>query len=221
MRSHRRVAVLGSVLALVAGASAAQAAPPQSNAGGASLGDWVGRFWTQALTLPADHNPFVGTADPCNPLDTHVIAPLLPDVSQPRLTCTVRPGTRVFASGSSAECSSVEPPPFHADTFAEAVACARAFSAPLTRHVLTVDGRATDLLAGGHSGTSEYLTVQLPANNIFGVPPQAVRFAAFGYGVLLSPLPPGTHTITLHQEGQPAANDYAADIVVVPPGHAH
>ena len=179
-----------------------------------------GTLLDEILTLPADDNPSAGTGDACVPLAPHVIAPLFTAAGQPPLTCTVAPGTRVFAQGSTAECSNVEPPPFHADTYAEAVACAMAFSAPLTRHALTVDGHAIDLLAGGYSGTSQYLTAQLPENNVLGVPAQTIRFAAFGYGVLLSPLPPGTHTITLHQEGQNAPTDYAMTVVVVPPGHA-
>src|SRR4051794_18949234 len=149
-RSHL-AAVLLAVFAVAATPPlvSARPAPPPSHAGGAAFGDWLGRWWTQLVSLPVDRNPLAGTGDPCVPLSKKVIAPLLQPAGAPPLTCTVAPGTRVLALGSVAECSNVEAPPFFADTYADAVACAKAWSAPLTRHELLVDGQVTDLLHGG------------------------------------------------------------------------
>jgi hypothetical protein len=51
---------------------------------------------------------------------------------------------------------------------------------------------------------------------------QPIHFASFGYGVLLPPLRPGRHLITVEQEGQAnpegVSNTFAVTIVVQP-GH--
>ncbi len=45
------------------------------------------------------------------------------------------------------------------------------------------------------------LTIDLPEDNILGVPAQQAFSVAHGWVVQLPPLPPGTHQITIHIEG--------------------
>ena len=239
MRSLSRVALLATALTLVLAGVAHGGGAPRSASGGdhgqigqrglgsghsnRSLDVWLARYWTTILTLPADNNPFFGTGDPCVPLGRKTIAPfVLPPEQEPQLTCTVRPGTRVLVLGAIAECSDIEDAPFHAESYGDAIACSQEWIGNLTRHEVIVDGtRRIDLLRG-HSGTTSYLTAQLPPNNIFGVDPQPIHFASFGYGVLLPPLRPGRHLITVEQEGQanpPGVSNTFAVTIVVQPGH--
>jgi hypothetical protein len=237
MRSLSRVALLATALALVLAGVAYGGEAPRSassgnrgalgqrtqggNHGRPSLDAWLARYWTTILTLPADRNPFFGTGDPCVPLDRKTIAPFVLPPDQPPLTCTVRAGTRVLVIGAIAECSDIEDPPFHAESYSEAITCSQAWIGHLTRHEVIVDGRRRIDLLSGHSGTTSYLTAQLPPNNIFAIDPQPIHFASFGFGVLLPPLRPGRHLITVEQEGQAnpegVSNTFAVTIVVQPP----
>src|SRR4051812_47780648 len=45
------------------------------------------------------------------------------------------------------------------------------FRAPLTSHLLIVDGRQTDLLHGGYGAASSYLSLMLPDDNVLDVAP--------------------------------------------------
>ena len=246
MRHLPRVAILATVLTLAFAGVAHGGGTPRSasSAAGdtgahqhgaqhdrgrshpnASLEVWLARYWTTIFTLPADRNPYAGTGDLCVPLDRRTIAPFLlpPDAKSP-LTCTVRPGTRVLVLGAIAECSNVEAGDFHAETYREAIACAKAWIGNLTRHEVIVDERRRIDLLRGHSAATSYLTAQLPANNIFGAEEgTTIRSASFGYGVLLRPLRPGQHIITVEQEGQadnpnPVSPTFSVTIVVEP-GH--
>jgi hypothetical protein len=222
MRNLRTVMLVAGVLALGA-ASLAQAsgkpAPPNSSAGGATLSAWLSDWWTTIVTAPLATNPYTG-GDQCVPLDKHTIGPFVLPPDQPPLTCTVKPGTRVLVVGATAECSDIEAAPFHAESLTEALSCAKAWIGDLTRHTLIVDGRRTDLLAG-HGVETPYITAMLPPDNIFGVDPQPIHFAAFGYAALLSPLPPGRHVITVEQVGQaehggPISPTFSVTVVVQP-----
>ena len=160
MRSLTRVAVVVTALALVLAAVAHAGGAPSSEAWGTQgahgqtgqrgdggdhssgpIGAWLARYWTRVLTLPADDNPFVGTGDPCVPLNRRTIAPFVLPPELPPLTCTVRAGTRVLVLGAIAECSDIEANPFHAESYREAIACSKAWIGTLTRHEVIVDGR--------------------------------------------------------------------------------
>ena len=197
MRSLSMVVLVSAVLAAAPSATAAATVRPSDP----QLASLIADYWTAILTLPLDQNPY-GGGDPCVPLSQHLIAPLVFPNPADALTCNVRPGTKVLVLGAIAECSNVEGPPFHAETYPEAIACSRAWIGHLTRHEVFVDGQPPIDLLDGHSATTDYLTAQLPEDNILGAPAQEIRFASFGYGVLLPPLPPGRHAIRIEQEGQ-------------------
>ena len=122
------------------------------------------------------------------------------------ITCTVKPGTRIFVAAWTAECSTVEDDPFFGSNEAELRACAQAVNAGIsTRDVIVV-------LDGGRVPVSEVtsglLRLDLPADNIFGAaagtgpPGMPYLSVADGWVALLHPLTPGTHTITLKITGE-------------------
>ena len=77
--------------------------------------------------------------------------------------CVVKPGTRVFVAAYSAECSTVEAPPFHGDNEAELRDCARANVAGFERVTATLDGRPIALA----QVQTALLNFVLPPDNIF------------------------------------------------------
>jgi hypothetical protein len=74
------------------------------------------------------------------------------------------------------------------------------------RHIrvieLTVDGGPTvSTRQARFEIVSPQGTVQLPANNILGVPPQTATFTAVAWGALVSKLDRGQHTTRFHLRG--------------------
>src|SRR3954453_7482615 len=84
-------------------------APPAAAVPPGTETQLLGQLWTTILEAPTSENPF-GGGDPCVRLAGGVVAPLSPLL--PTLTCTVEPGSRLLIAGVTAECSTVEPPPF-------------------------------------------------------------------------------------------------------------
>jgi hypothetical protein len=58
---------------------------------------------------------------------------------------------------------------------------------------------------------SAVFTLELPENNIFGSPGGTFRAVAGGWHAMLAPLPPGEHTIVLHDE---LVTGGAAEVIV-------
>jgi hypothetical protein len=180
---------------LVAVVAFGVAAPPAVSVPTKKLGGTLGDLWKTVLETPTPENPFTG-GDPCVDLGG-AIAPFGP-AGTLSLTCTVKPGTKLFITAWSSECSTVEPPPFFGGNEAELRACARAADAGITRHEITVDGRSVPV----SEVESGLLTIDLPADNILGVPPQRAFSVAHGWVSLLHPLTPGTHLIMLRVVGR-------------------
>ena len=107
----------------------------------------------------------------------------------------VKPGTRVFISELSVECSSAEPFPFHGTTPAQLATCVRKDTfgpnIDLTIHRVMLDGQNVPLrfvLAPAQH-------VNVPADNILGptIPAQQATSVAEGWLAVLHPMTPGTH----------------------------
>jgi hypothetical protein len=177
-----------TVLALGVAATAASATPERK------LGSTLGALWETVLETPTPENPFTG-GDPCVDLGG-VVAPFSA-IGTTSLTCTVKPGTRIFVTGESTECSTVEPAPFFGANEAELRACARAADAGFAVPTIFLDGKAVPVT----EVESGLLTLDLPADNIFEVPAQRAFSVAHGWVALLHPLTPGTHEIRIHLEG--------------------
>jgi hypothetical protein len=169
------------------------------------------------IETPTPQNLFgPNGGDPCVDLGG-IVAPFAPVLGSPTLTCTVKPGTKIFVAAWTSECSTLEGPPFFGSDEPALRACARAVDAGITRTDVTLDGTLVPV----SEVESGLLHLNLPADNIFGAAagpgPLSV---AHGWAVLLHPLTPGTHEITLHIEGAyvgtPVIFDNTTTIIVKP-----
>jgi hypothetical protein len=217
MRFLRRAAAFAvvGVLCLGVGSPPAQAAAPSSGKvkllpatkriGGLTGSELLGEQWHQWLELPPENNSFLLNGDLC--MSAGRKGKILMGVHSPfePTVCTVKPGTPVFFSTYSSECSTVEPPPFFGATEADQQACAiEALASFIPDAILvSVDGAdPVDIIAPEFLGVSSQRTALIPADSILDtdevdIPAGEATFSAAGYVVSLRPLPPGRHEITV------------------------
>jgi hypothetical protein len=188
----KRLLCLAAVVAIATSATAVGAPREQA------LGQWLGLYWKTVIGLPADSSPLVGNGDLCVRLARDVVAPAA-EPGVPPVTCTVKAGTKILAVGFSTDCSDVEAPPFHGDTYAEQVGCARDFAAGVTNTRFTVDGRVVPFA----EVVTPPVRVTLQAGNLLTGVAGVANLAVDGWVALEHPLPPGTHTFTIHHENVP------------------
>jgi hypothetical protein len=107
--------------------------------------------------------------------------------------CDVPAGRYIFIADPSDECSTVEPPPFHATTTASLEGCARSFG-PLSS-TLTLDGKR--LAWSGFVVETPVFHFAMPARNNYLLVPGATSGlgAAYGDPAMLRPLSAGSHTL--------------------------
>jgi hypothetical protein len=205
--------LLVAVIALGVTAPSAAAVPDKK------LGDYLGTMWKTVLETPASQNPFTGGPGLCVDLGG-VVAPF----GGPGLdvTCTVKPGTKVFAASWSAECSTLEDPPFQGVDEPSLRDCVHTVNAGITTTEVFLDGTLVPVI----KVTSGLLHLDLPNGNIFGKPAGTgtppYLSVADGWVALLHPLTPGTHTIRLHIAGQFPQVSLPIDsttTIIVKPGH--
>ncbi len=185
--------LLAVVVGMVVTAPAASAAPDHESrpAPDRELATLLGELWETVLETPVPENPLAAGEPWCIDLDG-VVAPFTLDPAAPP-TCTVKAGTQVFVAAVTLECSTVEPPPFFGGNEAELRECARAVDVPGSTLTLTVDGEPVPLTLV----ETPLLTIDLPEENILGVPAQQALSVAAGFVALLPPLPPGTHELVI------------------------
>lgn len=150
----------------------------------------LGDMWTTILETPVADNPFTG-GDPCIQLGAKIVAPF---GGGSEFTCVVKPGTKVFVAAYSAECSTVEPPPFHGDNEAELRECARANVVGFEPVTAILDGQPIALT----QVQTALLNFVLPPDNIFGLEAGTTGLSVGdGWVALLHPLRPGSHEIQI------------------------
>ena len=143
-------------------------------------------------------------------LGANIVAPF---AGGPEFTCVVKPGTRIFVAAYSAECSTVEGPPFHGDNEDELRTCAKANVAEFEPVTATLDGKPIALA----EVQTALLNFVLPAGNVFGLPAGTTgQSVGDGWVALLHPLPPGSHTIQIFTNDNP--NPAATTTITVQPG---
>jgi hypothetical protein len=193
--------LLAALVGVVITAPAAAAAPDRK------LESLLGDLWETALETPTP-------LDPCVDLDKNVVAPF--QVGPGPLTCTVKSGTKIFVAAFTVECSTAEVGTvFFGANEAELRACVRAFNpAAIT---ITVDGRMVPLTVV----ETRLLHVDLPLNNILGVPAGPADSVGRGFVALLQPLPPGTHHIVINAVDAPFFGTFTSTTtIVVQPGQS-
>lgn len=181
------------------------AAPAASAASQHQLAKDLNGMWAFVMQTPVPQNPFTSTNNRCVHLAPQLLAPMQafapPGVSS---TCTVKPGTRVFISELSAECSTAEAPPFHGNNPVQLRECVRSvLLGPVGNfftHRVTVDDKDVPLTFV----TAPPQQVNLPADNVLGPPTppaQEATSVAAGWLAVLHPMRPGTHQIVIHFGG--------------------
>jgi len=207
--------LLAVVVGVVVTAPAASAAPDHQSwpAPDRELATLLGELWKTVLETPVPENPLAAGEPWCINLDG-VVAPFTLDVAAPP-TCTVERGTEIFVA-VTIECSTVEPPPFFGSNEAELRECARAVDVPGSTLTLTVDGKPVPLTLV----ETPLLTIDLPAVNILGVPPQQALSVAAGFVALLPPLPPGTHQLVITGTDTFLGDFTSVTTIVVEPGRS-
>ena len=156
---NRRVTVsvltaLAYVVALCLGAPTAGAVPVKK------LDNNLEQLWTKVFLTPSAQNPFGagGAAFTCVDLGG-TVAPFGPTGAE---SCTVKPGTKIFVTANSVECSTFEG---NGTTDAELRTCARIGDVKLAPTV-TVDGKSVPVT----EVETSLLNITLPADNILEVP---------------------------------------------------
>jgi hypothetical protein len=194
---------------VVIAAIAAMTAASASAAPNRQLSRVLGDMWTTILETPADENPFTG-GDPCIQLGANIVAPF---AGGAEVTCDVKPGTRMFVAAYSAECSTVEDPPYHGDNEGELRTCARDSVAVFEPVTATLDGQPIALT----QLQTALLYFVLPADNVFGLPAGTTgQSVGDGWVALTAPLSPGTHEILIFTNGNQLAS---TNIINVQPGN--
>lgn len=223
---HLRRAVLAVVAVALCAAPVAVAHHPKG--GGAVVApahkvagftgdELLGEAWVQLLSHPA--RTFSGSCFPVGPKGKVVVPDPGPDFTS---SCTVKRGTRVFVF-FGADCSNVEPAPFFGADEAEQAACAVDADEIFEAATITVDdGEPVDIHNPRFELLSPQRTVELPEDNVLGVPAGPASFVAHGWGALVKKLRPGEHTITVEvTDVELGTTTSTAFINVVRDGHDH
>ncbi len=205
--------LLAVVVGVVVTAPSASAAPghesrPAPDREPATL---LGELWETVLETPVPENPLAAGEAWCLDLDG-VVAPFTLDPAAVP-TCTVDVGTEVFVAALSVECSTVEQPPFYGGNEAELRQCVRDLDVPQGDLTVTVDGEPVPLTRV----ESPLLRLDLPEDNLLGVPAQQALSVASGLVALLQP-PPGTHEIVTTGTGTVLGDFTNVTTIVVEPG---
>ena len=193
-RINIRRTILG--LGAVSLATVTVTASPAVAAKDEELESALGLLWETVLELPIPLNPFTSD-DHCVELGDGVVAPFAQPPEPSRITCTVEAGTEVFVTAWSSECSTVEDPPYFGRNERKLRKCARKADKKYELLTIMVDGRSVPV----SEVETDLLTVDLPANNIFGIVPQEALSVGHGWVASLRPLSPGRHEIVIHVVG--------------------
>jgi hypothetical protein len=174
--------------------------PPGSRVQGLTYGEWLAKWWQYGLSIPAPQNPMTGmTGANCifQRIGNMALAIVSPLSSEP-IKCEVPSGTMLFLEIVSAECSTLEPPPFYGGNEEELRACAQNFIPEAL--TASIDGREVRNLSE-YIVTSPLYEFTVPEDNILGAPADATgKSVAHGAFLMLAPFTSGKHTIHLHGE---------------------
>jgi hypothetical protein len=208
MTHLRRIALVAVALTLsVAPVAVGQSQPnsgpvvaPADKIAGLTGGELLRDSWAQLLSLPIAENPFNGHCQALAGGKVRVPIAFGLDPSVP-ITCAAGEGDSLFLRFGTV-CTNVEKPPYYGADEAAQIECARASNRHIRAIDLTVDGGLTvSIRQARFEIVSPQGTVQLPADNILGVPPQTVTFTAVAWGSLVSKLDRGQHTTRFHVKG--------------------
>ncbi|MSU63816.1 MAG: hypothetical protein EXS31_15690 [Pedosphaera sp.] len=174
--------------------------PPQANFRGLSYGEWEAEWWKGLLAIPVvdDVHPFFTGGV----FGGHkgVLFPIAP-FGQATVDLTIPAGTPLFLGVMNAECSILEPDPFHGNTEAELRACANSQIDNTSGVFAVIDGIAVQNLSHYRGQSPLFEFGPLPGGNIFeyfglDAPAGTTSWSVdAGIYLMLAPLRVGRHTI--------------------------
>jgi hypothetical protein len=169
---------------------------PATNVAGNSAGALLGDWYVNGLSLPVGESPFLpGGPSMCLNLGRGGRV-LVPASGAVEMACTIKLGRPVVLVLGSADCSSAEPPPFHADTALGQALCAVKSVHDFGIRSLTVavdGGRPVDIHTWRYAALSPQRRVVFPDDPVFGAEPGPATFVAFGFLAEIRGMGPGTH----------------------------
>lgn len=174
--------------------------PPGKTLAGASYARWLDRWETWALATPTPTNP-LAKAKSCKaspqPFDK---VWLLSTLGGGKITiaCTIPAGRALFVPlvvNTLVEDAKL-------DTFAKLRAQARTVFTDTKALRVTIDGIPV-ASPTSYRATTRDLTLDVPADNILGVPAGKVKAMGAGYALLVTGLAPGKHTIVVTARVKP------------------
>jgi hypothetical protein len=204
-----------SVLAAAAKASTTPGVlPPNSHSHGKSYAEWSAAWWTWAMELPVDGNPFSDSFSDVTAGQTGKVWFLGAPFGTSERTVTIPHGISLFFGLLNAEFSSLEGFATEDDQRSE--------SAFFVDHIVglfcTIDGVSVKDLAA-YRFVSPQFEFTAPTPWVFGDTGGTGTSVADGYYVMLPPLSKGTHTIhfggAFHfsvAEGDPFDADFPLDM---------
>jgi hypothetical protein len=207
------------------GAGALRILPPDETYAGATRGEWDARWWQYTASFPMDEGPGVDVyGDQCGVGQQGPVF-LLPPRHMRRsitYTCAVPAGMAIYVPLGTTTCTNVEPPPF----FGEDEEALRACAVGLTEQFADVDAyldRQPIPDIERYATTSPLFTLDLPENNVYGVPPGDALAVSSTYGFIIEPPLPGTYEITMsvkipHGSSALVVDFLAVRVVVEAPG---
>jgi len=196
-------ALLGVLVALAAGSYDAQAAngnprviPPHAKYRGLTYGEWGAKWWQAAFARPiegGDHPLFSGGVVERE----NGVVFLAAVVGAPTtVELTIPAGTPLFVPVINAECSVIEPDPFHGEDEASLRACANGHIDSTSDLSAMIDGKLVRNLDDYRVDSPLFEFGPLPENNFLGAPSGATSLSVdAGVYLLLAPLSIGQHTI--------------------------
>jgi hypothetical protein len=168
--------------------------PPGSDPLGRSYGEWGARLWQWALGGSESENPIINQAD-CSvaqPEPNNVWYLIGGSEEGQESSCSIPASASLLISPSAAECSELE------DGLTEEAdlrQCAEDLADGFTVAELIVDGQEID--TDGFRVTTPLFTYTAPANNLFGPDPVSSPMVGSMWILMLKPLSPGQHTVSL------------------------
>jgi len=205
---------LASGTAVAAPVAGPRVVGPGQQAYGAPYETWAARWAQWAFGTATPDNPIINP-DNCGIGQSGQVLFLPPAVGQElEANCTVPAGRALLASPGGTVASTVIG---DGTTAAELAAVANAGVSGITAVSASIDGVPVDGLSS-FLVTSQVFGLDLPADNLFGVPgPTTSATVIAGYFVVIRPMPVGTHTVTLADSFADGENfDVTLHITVVP-----
>jgi len=176
---------------------------PDEEYAGATLGEWMARWWQWTFSFSKDTSPSLDATGvlcgsgqsgpvfflPVNYLGGHITR-----------TCIVPAGMAIYVPVGEANCSTIEPPPFYGRNEKELQACATAVADTITDVTVSINGEPVPDLEP-YRVSSPLFPLTFPANHVFfEVPPEVSGVAlAVGAGIsfIIAPPAPGEYEIVV------------------------